>query len=77
MEIKNALDPEEYGSTPLLGINGLVMKCHGSTTSRGITNSLLVTQKAIEKHLISDITMRLSKHTMFFDNKNISEPNPI
>lgn len=77
MEIKNALDPEEYGSTPLLGINGLVMKCHGSTSARGIKNSLIVTQKALQKNLITDITTRLSKYIKIFDNKNISEATPI
>ena len=41
-DIKNTLDHEEHGATPLLGINGVVMKCHGSTTSRGIKNSLVV-----------------------------------
>ena len=39
------LDHEEYGATPFLGINGIIMKCHGSSTKRGIKNiqSILIT----------------------------------
>ena len=61
-DIKNTLDHEEHGATPLLGINGVVMKCHGSSTSRGISNSILAAQKTVESNLISNIANRLSKH---------------
>ena len=76
-EIENTLDHEEHGATPLLGINGVVMKCHGSTTSRGISNSLLAAQKTVEENLIEDIVDRLSKHTDIFEESNkIGETNP-
>tara|TARA_B100000945_G_C20329784_1_gene571799 strand:+ start:87 stop:1118 length:1032 start_codon:yes stop_codon:yes gene_type:complete len=61
-EIQNSLDHEEYGATPLLGINGLVMKCHGSSTSRGISNSIYSTQKAIEDSLLENIENNLAQH---------------
>lgn len=32
---------DEYGSAPLLGLNGLVLKTHGSATAKEIKNSLL------------------------------------
>ena len=32
---------DEYGSAPLLGLNGLVLKTHGSATAKEIRNSLL------------------------------------
>ena len=64
-EIQNSLDPEEYGATPLLGINGIVMKCHGSTTERGIKNSLIAAEKAVEQKLITNISNLLNEHKMF------------
>ena len=77
-EIQNSLDHEEYGATPLLGINGIVMKCHGSSTARGITNSLLSAKKAVGKNLIMDIANRLSKHQNIIENNNrIDEKNPV
>ena len=71
------MDHEEHGATPLFGINGVIMKCHGSTTAKGIKNSLIAAQKTVEENLINDIADRLSKHSDIFDNKTtISEANP-
>lgn len=42
--IKNTLksfDVSEHGGAPLLGLNGLVIKTHGSSTSKEIKNSIL------------------------------------
>ena len=33
-------DATEYGGAPLLGLNGLVVKTHGSSKSKEITNSI-------------------------------------
>ncbi|MBC8310790.1 MAG: phosphate acyltransferase PlsX [Candidatus Marinimicrobia bacterium] len=76
-DITNTLDHEEHGATPLLGINGVVMKCHGSSTERGIKNSLIAAQKALEENLIEGIADRLSRHSDIFDEKiKINETNP-
>ncbi len=77
-DIQSTLDHEEYGATPLLGINGVVMKCHGSATERGIKNSLLAAQKTVEENLIEDIADRLSRHSdIFEENNKLSETNPV
>ena len=77
-DITNTLDHEEYGAAPLLGINGVVMKCHGSSTARGIKNSLKAAQKTVEENLIKEIAGRLSKHIDIIDeNTKISEANPV
>ena len=34
-------DAREYGGAPLLGLNGLVVKTHGSSTSKEVCNSIL------------------------------------
>ena len=54
------------------------MKCHGSTTAKGIKNSLIAAQKTVEENLIEDITERLAKQWDIFDkNTTISGTNPV
>ena len=61
-DIKNLLDYEEHGSTPILGVNGIVMKCHGSSSIKSIKNALKSATKAHNENLIKDIVERISKH---------------
>jgi glycerol-3-phosphate acyltransferase PlsX len=35
------MDAEEYGGTPILGVNGMVFKCHGSSNSKAIRNAVI------------------------------------
>ena len=35
-----AFDASQYGGAPLLGLNGLVVKTHGSSRAKEITNSI-------------------------------------
>ncbi|MEG1361382.1 MAG: phosphate acyltransferase PlsX, partial [Lachnospiraceae bacterium] len=37
----NKFDATQYGGAPLLGLNGLVVKTHGSATANEITNSII------------------------------------
>ena len=77
-DIINTLDHEEHGATPLLGIDGVVMKCHGSSSSKGIKNSIIAAQKSIEENLIEDIAEILSNHEIIDENHNpISEKKPV
>lgn len=42
--LKNTLksfDASEYGGAPLLGLNGLVVKTHGSSTAKEVANSII------------------------------------
>jgi phosphate acyltransferase len=61
-EIKNILDYEKHGSTPFLGVNGIVMKCHGSSSSKSIKSALKSAQIAYNEKLIENIANRISKH---------------
>lgn len=38
--LKN-FDASEHGGAPLLGLNGLVVKTHGSSTSKEVCNSII------------------------------------
>ncbi len=69
--ITKTLDHEEYGATPFLGINGVVMKCHGSSTSRGIKNSLKAAQATVESNLIQNISNKIKQYSNSLDNNTI------
>ena len=55
--IKRRMDPEVYGGAPLLGLNGMVIKAHGSARERAITNAIRVTTEALQ-HQVNQIIAR-------------------
>lgn len=40
-KLKKQVDPEELGGTPILGVNGMIYKCHGNSKAKGIKNTVL------------------------------------
>jgi len=51
--LKSMYDYEQYGATPILGINGLVLKSHGSSSRISVFNALKTAQKLCAIDLIS------------------------
>jgi glycerol-3-phosphate acyltransferase PlsX len=43
------LNAENYGAVPLLGLHGVVLKAHGSSSPKAITQALLTAVKAVER----------------------------
>lgn len=39
-DLKQTIDPNEYPGAPLLGINGIVIVTHGSSSPRGVENAI-------------------------------------
>ena len=54
-KFKNQLDPRKYNGAILLGLNGPVVKSHGSTDSRGLANSIKMCNKIVKGKLIQKI----------------------
>ena len=52
--IKRRMDPDAYGGAPLLGLNGNVMKAHGSASERAIMNAIRVSTEAVQ-HQINQV----------------------
>ena len=48
-EMRRSYDYEEYGGVPLLGVNGISIICHGSSSGKAIRNALLVAEQVNEK----------------------------
>jgi len=64
------LDYAEYGGVPLLGLNGLIIVCHGSSTSRAIKNAIRFARESVQKNLTSAI--QNSIHRIQYKGRNIN-----
>jgi glycerol-3-phosphate acyltransferase PlsX len=53
--VKKALDHEEFGGAPLLGVNGVVIISHGRTKAKGIKNSIRVAREAVQNNTLETI----------------------
>jgi phosphate acyltransferase len=59
--VKRRMDPEAYGGAPLLGLNGTVMKAHGSARERAIMNAIRITTETVQHQTNRLITDGISK----------------
>lgn len=59
--LKKTLDPNEFGGAPLLGINGLVLKIHGSSDARAVQAAVKQAKTAVSGKLIESITAEINK----------------
>ena len=57
LTIKHRMDPDASGGAPLLGLNGNVMKAHGSAQERAIMNAIRVTTETI-RHNVNQAIVR-------------------
>jgi len=53
--VRKALDYEEYGGAPLLGVNGIVIITHGRMKAKGIMNSIRVAGDAAQSGTVEAI----------------------
>jgi glycerol-3-phosphate acyltransferase PlsX len=49
--LKQRLDPEVYGGAALLGLNGIVIKAHGSSRERAIASAIRVAAEEVRHDL--------------------------
>ncbi|MFZ5646471.1 MAG: phosphate acyltransferase PlsX [Bacillota bacterium] len=54
-EIRRRVDYAEYGGAPLLGVNGVVIVCHGSSTAFAVRNAIKVAANAVSAGLVDAI----------------------
>lgn len=54
--LKHHLDPNNHNGGVFLGLNGVIVKSHGSANAQGVANAVAVTARLLE----SDITRRIA-----------------
>lgn len=60
-DIKDSYDYSLYGGAPLLGLQGLSIKCHGSSNHKAITNAIRMARDLAYDHLNEQIIKRLNR----------------
>lgn len=59
--IKRILDYTEYGGAPLLGVNGVVIICHGGSPPNAVANAIRVAAQAIEQDMTEHIRTKVNQ----------------
>lgn len=52
MKFKDKTDPQKIGGAFLLGVNGVVIICHGNSNENAIYNAIKTAKEAVEKRII-------------------------
>ena len=60
-KFKNRLDPRKYNGAIFLGLNGPVVKSHGSTDALGFSHSIKMCTRIVKGDLIKKIKNNLNK----------------
>jgi len=55
MKFKKHMDYTEYGGVPLLGVNGKVMKAHGSSNAKAIKNAVIRAKSYVRSNVLEQI----------------------
>lgn len=61
--LKHHLDPNQHNGAVFLGLNGVVVKSHGSANAKGVANAVHVAARLLEE----DITQRITSDMMRVD----------
>ena len=67
--LKRRVDPEVYGGAALLGLNGVVIKAHGSSRERAIASAVRVAAREIEHNLNHTLIAQIARA-----NARLAEP---
>lgn len=60
-DFKKTLDPDINGGAPILGVDGLVIKSHGSSSARTFKYVILKAATLVDSSFLSDIKLELNK----------------
>ena len=59
--LKHHLDPNNHNGAVFLGLNGVVVKSHGSATAKGVANAVEVAARLLEDDITNRITQDLAE----------------
>lgn len=60
-DFKKRFDYTEYGGAPFLGVNGVLIKAHGSSDGNAIKNAVRQAIKFVNNNVIEDIASEINK----------------
>jgi glycerol-3-phosphate acyltransferase PlsX len=53
--VKRRVDYEEYGGVPVLGVNEVMINCHGRSRAKAVTNGILLADRLARSRLVEHI----------------------
>jgi glycerol-3-phosphate acyltransferase PlsX len=59
--LRHHLDPNNHNGAVFLGLNGVIVKSHGSATALGVANAVAVTARLLEENLTERIAADLAE----------------
>lgn len=60
-KLKKNLDYTEYGGAPILGIDGLVVKAHGSSNAKAFSNAIKYAYIGVQTQIVGEIKQKLNE----------------
>ena len=66
--LKHHLDPNNHNGAVFLGLNGVVVKSHGSANAKGVANAVEVAARLLEQ----DITNRIAEDLSAIDTESLA-----
>ncbi|MCA9710674.1 MAG: phosphate acyltransferase PlsX [Myxococcales bacterium] len=61
-ELQRRLDPDTYGSAPLLGVDGPAFICHGGASGAAIGHAIGLAARSVTEALTPSLTEALARH---------------
>lgn len=71
--MKDQLSPEHYSGAPLLGVNGLVLKTHGSSNRKFIRSAIRIANEGLRSDLTESIIHGIAKANHLFEENEQAE----
>jgi glycerol-3-phosphate acyltransferase PlsX len=59
--LRRRMDYAEYGGVPFLGVDGVCVKCHGSSDRRAMKNGVLAAARVVRGRLIPEIARAMAE----------------
>jgi glycerol-3-phosphate acyltransferase PlsX len=73
--LRKRLDPDTYGGAYLLGLRGLAVIAHGSSSRRAITNAVSLAARGVEKDVVGRLTQSLGESVLASRPSTTPTPN--
>lgn len=72
-DMKRNFDYQEYGGVPLLGVNGISIICHGSSSAKAIKNAIKVAKRMSQQKVNEFIKKEISSEGMSWVEAQLSQ----
>lgn len=73
LSVKRHLKPDENGGAPLLGLNALVMKAHGSANRHAIRGTIRIGRETLTKHMGNNLRASLARANAIVEKEESKE----